>query len=702
MHRRGLRARVAACLAAAAMLFTTTFATLLAHPAAAPAATAPELSAAVGRGLSWFAQRQLADGSLGINSGLDPAWALLGIAGAGTHPADLRPGGNPAAPSAQDGQLKIWTVNDPSDWWAFSSEQATDWERAILQARAAGLQPTRLSAQRNLLAGLAAWYRDGWFTSQTSVFNHTIFGLLAMAALPLPQPLLERTAQVVERNQHDDGGYTSYPSPDPVTQARASDIDSTGAAVAALCAAGRTTADRSVADGIAFLRSRRGPAGPIGNVNSTSWALDGLGQCGIRRGAAGWTAADETTVDWLISQQAASGPDAGAWLVNGTPNEYATADALRALSAAAFVVDPPARANPADPVVRPAPAVAAGTVVPVALVVDAGRGTPRLCATDAPVGATVTEVLQAARQASRPAGCVTDVTVEGGVVRRIDGAAGQGWRASLDGGPESPAGPQPVGFGQTVALRLDGPDPVAFDADRLDFGEQPLGLLGGARRALLRNASSAPVTIRALRLGGADGGDFAIAGEDCRGETLEPDESCPVAVRFAPSAAGARSALLTVAVAGSTASPGLALVGAGGALPAGPPGWPGPGGADGPSGAAGADGPAGVPGAAGPSGARGAQGRRGARGPAGRAVRVTCRASGGRLRCRAVTAAGKSRVAAGAAARLTRAGRLWARGPLGDLRATRQLRAGRYRLAVRHRGRWLHAQIRIRPTRDER
>ncbi|MDO8189573.1 choice-of-anchor D domain-containing protein, partial [Conexibacter sp. CPCC 205706] len=591
MHRRVPGPSVAACLA----LVTTVVAfaaacALTPFTSAARAASDGDVAAAVEHAVDWYRQRQHADGSFGVNSGLDPAWALLGIAGAGLHPADLRPGGDPLATSAQEAQLKIWTIADPADWWAFSTEQATDWERAILQAHASGLQPTRLSSQRNLLAGLAAYYVDGWFSSKSSVFNHTIFGLLALSALDLPAPLLERTARVLDANQHDDGGWTSYPSPDPVTQARASDIDSTGAALGALCAAGRPASDPAVADGIAFLRARRAPSGAIGNVNSTSWALDGLGQCGVRRGAAAWTAADETTVDWLLAQQSTDGADSGAWLVNGSANEYATADALRAVGAAAFVVDPPARAVAGDPQVRPAPAVADGTVVPVALVIDSGRGMPRLCATDAPVGATVATVLAAAREASRPAACVTELVVDGGLVTGIDGARGGGWQVRLDGGAEQPAGPQPVGFGQTVALRLEQPDPVAFDADRLAFGTQPLGLLSAARRLTLRNAAATPVTVRTLRLSGAHGDDFTLVGDDCHGETLAPDAGCTVGVRFAPAALGARSGLLSAAVSGSDSAPTVVLTGEGRALPAGPPGALGAAGGDG---AAGEAGPAG-------------------------------------------------------------------------------------------------------------
>ncbi|MDO8212200.1 choice-of-anchor D domain-containing protein [Conexibacter sp. CPCC 206217] len=709
MHRRALALFVAACAAAAVSASALT-------PARAVAATDVQVEQAVTGAVDWFEVRQLPDGSFGANGGLDPAWALLGLAGAGIHPADLHPA--PGAPSAQDGQLAIWTGPDPSAWWAFSYEQATDWERALLQARAAGLQPTRLSAQHNLLAGLARHYLDGWFTSKTSVFNHTIFGLLALSTVPVPQTLLERTVRVIETNQHDDGGYTSYPATDPVVRARASDIDSTGAAIAALCRAGRTPADPSVAGAIAFLRSRQGAAGGmIGNVNSTAWALDGFGECGIRRGGPGWTAADEATVDALLSFQLTSGPDAGAWGYNGTVNEYATADALRALSAAAFVVDPPARANPADPAVRPAPAVADGTVVPTAFVVDPGAGRARLCATDAPVDATVVELLAAARTASRPAGCVASFEADGGLVTSIDGAlasSGGAWLASVDRGAEAPAGAQTVGFGDVLALRLDLPTTLAFDRERLDFGEQPHNLLSGARRVVLSNAGNSDLTIRRLSVGGAAAANFVIGTQDCSGETLAPQASCTVAVRFAPTALGDRAALLSVAVDGLDGDPGIPLRGSGTALPAGGPGLSGQ---EGPGGAPGATGPlgqpglpglqglpglggaAGAPGATGQRGPGGATGARGRSGPSARALRVSCRLTGRRsVRCTARAATARSRLAQTTAAQLLRGRTAVARGTLGRLRAPRALARGRYVLAI-GRGRARRTvRVALRPT----
>jgi len=445
--------RTRTCSALAGLL-----ALLALFPAPAGAATDQEVEDSIEAAVSWIRGQQQPSGALGGSGGLDPAWALLGLAGSGLHPADLRAG--PGSPSAQEHYLDLWTGPDDTAWTSAAVPQATDYARVTLLARAAGLDPARLSAGQNLLAKLAGHYREGYFTSQSSLFNHTLFGLLALAQAPVPAWLLERTAGVVEANRHADGGYTSYPVTDEATFEAEGDVDSTGLAIAALCAAGRTAADPSVAGGLDFLRSKRAVDGSIGNVDSSSWALDGMGACGIVRGAAGWTAEDEATVDWLLGEQLDEGPGAGAWGAPGAPDPYATQDALRALAAAAFAVPPPAREDGGEPVWLPPPAVADGVEVPVALAIDAGFGDVRLCSTRAPAGAPLPALLAAARAESAPAGCVGAFVYRDGVLASLDGAfanqAGGGWRLSLDAGPESPAAAQPVGFGEAVGLRLEG------------------------------------------------------------------------------------------------------------------------------------------------------------------------------------------------------------------------------------------------------
>ncbi len=471
--RRGrLGIGIVACLVT---LFTASFASPV------QAATDEQVDDAVGAAVAWLKTQQAPDGSLGPDGGLDPAWALIGLAGAGVHADDLHL--TPADASAQDYYAGLWAGPD-DNVWASSSLGATDYERAILIGRAAGIDPARVSAQQNLIAKLAAYYRDGYFTSKQSVFNHTIFGLLAMEQVPVPPRLIERTALIVEANQHADGGYTSFPVLGPGTFNAASNIDSTGAALAALCGAGRTLEDPSVSGAIEWLRSKRGEDGALGNFDGASWALDGMGACGLRRGSPSWTAADETTIDWLLDAQIASGPNAGAWGGSdpAQPNQYVTQGALRALANPGFSAAPAARLSPADPLLRPAATVADGTVVPVTLAIDPGLGRPRLCGTPAPAGAPLTEVLAAAEAESEPPGCVSDVDTADGVIVGIDGAIaspGGGWRLSLDGGPEAPAGTRPVGFGQIVGLRLEKPQPLLVTPSVVAaWGDNSFGQLG--------------------------------------------------------------------------------------------------------------------------------------------------------------------------------------------------------------------------------
>lgn len=515
---------------------TGLFALLAFLPAPAGAATDQEVDDSIEAAVAWVRGQQAPSGSLGNPGGLDPAWALLGLAGAGVHPADLR--AEPGLPSAQDHYLGLWTGPDDTAWTSAAAPQATDYARVILLARATGLDPARLSTEQNLAAKLAGYYRDGYFTSQTSLFNHTLFGLLALAQAPVPDWLLERTAQIVEANRHADGGYTSYPVTGEATFEAESDIDSTGMAIAALCAAGRTATDPAVAGGIGFLRSKRAPNGSIGNVNSTSWALDGMGACGARRGAAAWTAEDEATVEWLVGQQLDEGAGAGAWGAPGDPDPYATQDALRALAAAAFAVPPPERENESDPVLLPPPEVAPGAEVPVVLAIDAGFGDIRLCATGAPAGAPLPDVLAAARDDSAPPGCIGLVAYEEGVLASLDGAfANQpdgGWRMSLDAGPEAPAAAQAVGFGEVVGLRLDGRGTVsAWGRDHR--GQLGLGETAPRRFTPLRSPAFGEAVDAAIGLEHSlvlrDDGTLLASGENDLGQLgngTETPSSVPV------------------------------------------------------------------------------------------------------------------------------------------------------------------------------
>jgi len=651
----------------------------------AHAAEDATLEQAVDAAAATLVAGQSADtGALGADGGLDPSWSLIGLAGAGVHAADIRV--EPTSPSAQDYYAQLWAGPDDTAWTSFSAAQASDYARATMVASSAGIDPTRIAAHQNLGAKLATFYLDGFFQSRTSLFNQTMFGAIALGRLPLPAWAVEPTAASIAPAQHDDGGYNWSQSTTPSALASPSDIDLTGAALAALCGMGRTLADPEVAGAVAFLRGKRAESGALGGLDSAAWALQGMGACGLERGAAGWTAEDETTIDWILSLQKEDGGWGGA--AGGASNAYTTQSVLRALVNPGFVTDPPARANPSDPVLRPAPAVADGTPASFLLAVDAGFGDVRLCSVPAPVGATLAELLSAAAASAAsavPAGCAGEPSVSEGLVTAVGGLVSTGpdggWRLTVDGAPEVPAvADTAIGFGDTVALRLDQPAALVPAGAVPAAGEQAVGTVGAPLRLAFVNRLDEPVAIDRARVAGADREDFLLAADDCGGATVASGESCEVSVRFAPSAVGARAATVQLRAAAETAGAvalggeGVGVGGGGGDQgPAGPPGAPGP------------AGPAGPGGPAGPAGADGRDGARGLRGQRGRDARVRCvvtRRGRGARNVRVVCAVRAAGVRAGVPARLVRAGRVHARGRAARLRAVRKLRPGRYQLRI--------------------
>lgn len=451
----------------ASLAVLATLVAVASTPGVAVAATDQAVAEARTRAVDWLRSQQRADGSMGEVQGLDAGWSLLGLAGSGVHAAELHPGGNPAAPSAQEFYVGLWGGgNDLAFASNPSTIQASDYVRATLIANAAGVDPQRVTPTQNLTAKLARHWFDGRFQAPGPVtfYNQRVFGLLALARAPVPEAFRARTAALIEAGQFADGSY-------PVG------VDMTGASIAGLCASGRTLDTPSVSRAVTDLRSRRNAVtGAIGNVNSTSWALQGLGACGLHRGAAEWTSDDERTIDWLLAGQRAD----GSWAMSGNPsdgsNAYATQDALRALAPRpGLVVDPPERAG-GGPVVRPVAAVAAGTPISVALAIDAGFDELKLCEVPTVAGATLRELLQAARGAATPAGCVSAPRWDAGALSALNGRRTAtptgGWRWSVDGGTTEAAATdaRTVSAGDVVSLRLVDPssDVVPPDPDDPD------------------------------------------------------------------------------------------------------------------------------------------------------------------------------------------------------------------------------------------
>lgn len=476
---------------------------LLAGVAAVPLAPAPAVATtdqAVAESRSaaarWLTQRQQESGSLGASRGLDAAWALLGLAGNRMHAADLRAAGNPLLPSAQDYYAGLWAGPDDTVWSSSGAPQATDYARTTLVAIASGIDPTRIAPQQHLIAKLAGQWRDGYIQTRTALLNQTIFGLLALQRVDaVPPALIERLAGSIEAAQHVNGGYSFVTAETPPTvpggpsplASPSNDLDFTGAAIAALCGAGRTTADPSVADAIAFLQTKRLASGAfgssIGNVDSNAWVLQGLGACGVRRGTAAWVAGGfESTVDWLVTSQR---PD-GAWplypeMAGSQPADaYATQDALRALiDRPGFAVEAPSRTVGGDPVQRPVAPVTHGTPISIALAIDAGFGELGFCEVPTVEGTTLRDLLQSARGSATPVGCVSAPRWETGALTVLNGRRTAtptgGWRWSVDGGVSEVAANETrtVSAGDVISLRLVDPSSEVVPPDPDDPDPEP-------------------------------------------------------------------------------------------------------------------------------------------------------------------------------------------------------------------------------------
>jgi Tol biopolymer transport system component len=180
------------------------------------------------------------------------------------------------------------------------------------------------------------------------------------------------------------------------------------------------------------------------------------------------------------------------------------------------------------------------------------------------------------------------------------------------GPPEGPGGEKPTEI-YARQLAACNEEPTMTPAS-MNFGTQALGTIG-AGQAVTVTTGSETLRIHNVQPGGAEAADFIVTADECGGETLQPDESCTLFVRFAPSVSGARSAALVVH-ADPSVSLEVALAGEGGQLPSGTPGAAGQAGKEGARGATGQQGPA------------GATGKHGARGRAGHDAKITCRVTG--------------------------------------------------------------------------
>jgi hypothetical protein len=422
-----------------------------------------EIDAAIEKALAFSTAQQ--DPVSGEPPGFDPGeilytgeWLASGYAAVGLSAADVA--------SAEGPSLQDFLYSEAAGVWSdpgglIAPENAV---RLNLTARAAGIDPARVSADQNLNAELIGEWQplSGGFGGIATY--DTAWGALALVGSPLPQWALAPFITYLRGDQHSDGGWSANRR----GEGEVSNPDMTAVAVGALCTAGVPAYDPAVVEGLAFLHGLLvGHSGAIEHpengldLDTTAWTVNALNACGIDSQSSAWTTTEgKTPIDFLLSLQLGSG--GFPWLEGEPWFPPSTAHALRALAGKGFAVGPAPRKDPSAPTIRPAPAVAAGTPTPHVLAIELGPGAVKLCTVAAPVGASVLALLAAARESGQPAGCVRSFSVSEGAVTEIDGvspAGDEAWLARLDRGSALPTADQTVGFGDLVSLRV-GPTPA--------------------------------------------------------------------------------------------------------------------------------------------------------------------------------------------------------------------------------------------------
>jgi hypothetical protein len=327
--------------------------------------------------------------------------------------------------------------------------------------------------------------------------------------------------------------------------------------VAAFCAAGVEVGDPDLGRALDLLHSLQDPAtggfiappesfGIGVNTDTTSWVTSGLIQCGIDPQGPEWTTDQgKTPLDYLVSLQRPDGHF--DWTEEFSGGAFETFDSVRPLGGIGFSTEPPARFDGVSPAVRPAPAVAAGTTVPITLVIDHGPGADdvRMCRVDIESGSSLEAVLDDAKTASTPAGCVDEfkAAADDARISSLDGVTetpDYGWQIRVDGGSLAEEASRPIGFGDLVFLKFaamvanPGPAPrVEVPPVKAPKRHRTKGpRIAVLRKALWQGSAGVAVRLRCPRGNGEAGcrGTLTIQFRGHRGAELALGGSAPFEV----------------------------------------------------------------------------------------------------------------------------------------------------------------------------
>jgi hypothetical protein len=442
-------------------------------PASASATSTPEqIATATGKGVTYLKSLQKEDGSI---PGFGGDWSLTSLAAAKVAAADVK-----KSEKSTDARSWYQALVGAVAWPGVESPAATEFERAALLAYAAGIDPARVSKRQNLIAKVASYYQTASPGYYGTVFNETVFGLLALADTKttsgvqrVPQVALNLSIEAVRANQHTDGGWTfAKVAGNEEARKGASEPDMTGAAMAALCTAGVANTDEAIVAAKKYLASIFvGASGAFEsafgvNTDSNAWAVEGLKACGLDPQAAEFTGPEpgkKTPIDFLISQQLTGGgfryPASGS-----TVEEYASQDAIRALGSGGFTATPPVPS--AGPQWKGETEFGKGKTETdsLMLVIDNGVSALKVCSVSlAPEAAatTLSKVLDAAVKATTPASCVTGYLPASGTgpITQINGSPAspeEKWNIVIDGGTKVQAKRNTeIHVGDTIYLKFN-------------------------------------------------------------------------------------------------------------------------------------------------------------------------------------------------------------------------------------------------------
>jgi len=446
---------------------------LLLVPTEASATATPEqISSALSGGVTYLKGLQKESGEI---PGFGGDWALTSFAAAGVAAADVNKGGKETSDARSWYEGLVGAVT-----WPGEGATATDFERAALISYAAGIDPARVSKRQNLIAKVASYYQPESPGYYGSTFNATVFGLLALAdtktttgVLRVPQIVLDQAVTAVKANQHTDGGWTwEKAAGNEEALKKASEPDMTGAAMAALCAAGVANTSEAVVNAKKYLVSKLVKTSgafesPFGvNTDATAWAVQGLKACGIDPQAAEFTGSapqKNTPLNFLISQQV-SGGGFRYGTSGSTADEYASQDAVRALGSGGFTATPPTPGK--GPQWKGATEFATGEAetTSLALIVNDGTSPLKICSVSLAPKATTTTlaaVLDAAVKGTTPASCVTGYLPASGegAITQVNGfpaTPAEKWNVVIDGGSKIQAKRSTaIHVGDTIYLRYE-------------------------------------------------------------------------------------------------------------------------------------------------------------------------------------------------------------------------------------------------------